>query len=65
MKIGSRGQRLRETFEDDTLLALKIQHGTTNQGKKLASRTWKRQGKEIFLDHPEGTSPLDTLTLAH
>lgn len=37
MRNGSRGQRFRETFEDGTLLALKMEQGITNQGKHVAS----------------------------
>lgn len=39
MTNGSRGQRFRETFLNDTLLALKMEQRTTNRGKQVASGT--------------------------
>ena len=39
--------RVRERFEDATMLALKIEEGATNQGIQAASWDWKRQGNGL------------------
>lgn len=47
--IGSKEVRVREGFEDVTLLALKTEEGAMNRGMQAASRGWKRAGKNLIL----------------
>lgn len=42
MKV-SRGLRVRESLEDATLLAFKVEEGPMSQSKQVASRSWKMQ----------------------
>lgn len=40
-------EEARERFKDAVQLASKSQEGATSQGMHMASRSWKRQGKEF------------------
>lgn len=53
--------RVREKYEDATLLAFKMQVGAKNQGMQVTSRSRKT---DFPPKPPEGTQPANTLILA-
>ena len=57
-------KRVRERFEDVTLLVLKMDEGAVNKGMKMASRSWKRQENSFFPRIQKKSSPPASLVLA-
>lgn len=49
------GVRVRERFEDATMLAFMIEDESIRMQE--ASRSWKRQGSEFSWEPPEGIRP--------
>ena len=43
-------REIRETFEDETLLALKMEEGAMNPGKQAASHSLERQRYELSVE---------------
>ena len=54
----------RERFEDETLLALKIEEEAKIQGMMEAFRSWRRQENRLFLELPEQKQPCSHLDVS-
>lgn len=61
MKEHGKRFRVRERFEDPTLLALKKEEGATSKGMQVASRSWKREGNVFLPRASERNTSLPTL----